>query len=287
MDAGDASQESLEVVAIDQGDPEAHQGGQDRDLETAKEEFRREQAGHEARKVGRKGGPAEGRHGPETFPNTAAPLSFRENVRRRHPHRQRPAAQPQGLHRRATAPGAHRHYRSVRVREELARLRHRLRRGAASLHRVPVHVRQAVPRPDAQAPGGPARGARALGGHRAAESRRSRAGPPSARPPRSTTTSGCCGRARVAASAASAGRRCGGTPRNPPPTIFSPAAPAGSRSASRCRRSPGSPTTRSSRISARWASCASRPTARRIASTSSRPASTSPPAGSCWWWSTA
>ena len=78
----------------------------------------------------------------------------------------------QGITVELPAPGAHRHHRAVRLREEHARVRHPLRRRPAALHRVAVDLRQAVPRADAQAAGRPARGHRALRGDRAAQPHR-------------------------------------------------------------------------------------------------------------------
>ena len=90
----------------------------------------------------------------------------------RYPHRQRPAEQPAGNHGRDPPPGADRHHRPVRLRQEHARLRHALRRRPAAVHRVALHLRQAVSRADAEAAGGSPRGHRPVGGHRAAESHR-------------------------------------------------------------------------------------------------------------------
>ncbi len=84
-------------------------------------------------------------------------------------HPQRAAAQSEGDHRRAAPAGSDGDHRALGSREELARLRHALRRGSATLHRVAVHVRQAVPRAHAQTPGGLTRGDLARGGHRAEE----------------------------------------------------------------------------------------------------------------------
>ena len=51
-----------------------------------------------------------------------------------------------------------RDHRSVRLGQELARLRYGLRRGSAALHRIALDVCQAVSRSDAEAARGPARG---------------------------------------------------------------------------------------------------------------------------------
>src|SRR5437867_2221760 len=91
-------------------------------------------------------------------------------VSRSRGHPQRATAQPEGDHGRAAAAGADRHHRTLRRWQELARLRHPLCRGAAALHRVALHVRQAIPRADAQAAGGRARGDLPGGGDRAEES---------------------------------------------------------------------------------------------------------------------
>ena len=135
------------------------------------------------------------------------------------PHRQRPAEQPAGDHRRAAAPGAHRHYRPVRLGEELAGVRHPVRRRAAAVHRVALDVRQAVSRADAQAAGGSPRGDRAVGRHRAAQPHRqqplhrrhrhrSLRLPPSALGPRRPELLPCLRRARAAGHPAERGRRC-------------------------------------------------------------------------------
>ena len=138
-------------------------------------------------------------------------------------------------------PRADRHHRALGLREELARVRHPLRRGPAALHRVALHLRQAVPRAHAEAAGGPARGDRAGGRHRAAESHRVAAAPPSAPPPRCTTTCACSGRG----SARRYCRVCGApvrrdTPQSARPTTCSRAgstrAAAGRVSAARRRR---------------------------------------------------
>ena len=171
----------------------------------------------------------------------------------------------QGHHRRAAAPRAHRHHRTLGLGQEFARVRHPLRRGAAPLHRVALHLRQAVPRADAQAAGGPARGDLApVGGHRAAEPHRLAAARPSAPPPRCTTTCGCSGPGSAAATAGSAARRFGGTRRRAaaddvagrrlPASRVQVCFPA---AAGRL----GSRTQASSRTSARSASCACWPTA--------------------------
>ncbi len=60
-------------------------------------------------------------------------------------------AQPEEHHPGAPAQRAGRLHRAVGVGEELARLRHDLRRGPAPLRRVAVVVRPAVPRPDGEA----------------------------------------------------------------------------------------------------------------------------------------
>src|SRR5207244_3521323 len=89
------------------------------------------------------------------------------SVRRPGHHPQRAAAQSEGDHGRAAAARADRDHRPLRLGKELSRLRHAVCRGAAALHRVTLHLRQAVPRADAEAPGGRHRRHLARGGHRA------------------------------------------------------------------------------------------------------------------------
>src|SRR3989440_9210010 len=84
-------------------------------------------------------------------------------------HPQRAAAQSQGHHRGAAAAGAHGGHRPLGIGEELAGVRHAVRRRAAALHRVSLHICQAVPRADAQAAGGLHRRDLAGGRHRAEE----------------------------------------------------------------------------------------------------------------------
>ncbi len=62
-----------------------------------------------------------------------------------------PGAQPPQRRPRPPPRQAHRLHRPLRLREVVARLRHDLRRGPASLRRVAVRLRPAVPRPDGQA----------------------------------------------------------------------------------------------------------------------------------------
>ncbi len=84
-------------------------------------------------------------------------------VSRLHLDPRRPRAQPQGLRPRDPARQARRDHRAVRLRQELAGVRHHLRRGPAPLRRVALGVRAAVPRPDGQARRRPHRGAVAGG----------------------------------------------------------------------------------------------------------------------------
>src|SRR5881628_4168931 len=84
-------------------------------------------------------------------------------------HPQRAAAQSEGDYGRAAAARADRDHRSLRLGKELSRVRHALCRGTAALHRVALHLRQAVPRADAEAPGGQHRRHLARRGHRAEE----------------------------------------------------------------------------------------------------------------------
>ena len=46
VEPAEPGQERLEVVAVEQGDPEAHQGGEDRELEAAEEKLGGEETGH-------------------------------------------------------------------------------------------------------------------------------------------------------------------------------------------------------------------------------------------------
>ena len=103
--SGRRPQEGRQIVAVQQSDPEADQGGQHGELEAAEEELGGEQTGH----GGGKDRPVRQGYGqagpsPETFPNPPLPLSFLPDGRFRHPHRQRPAAQPAGHHGGPAAP---------------------------------------------------------------------------------------------------------------------------------------------------------------------------------------
>ena len=68
-----------------------------------------------------------------------------------------------------SAAGLHGHHRAVGIGEILSRAGHALRRGPAPLCRVALHLRQAVPRPHAEAAGRVGGGDPAGGGHRAEE----------------------------------------------------------------------------------------------------------------------
>ncbi len=150
VDAPERLNERGEVVAIQQ-DPDVPQDRDaDEDEEPAEEQARAEDGSHWGSNL-------------VFFPAHVVPRSA---------HRQRPAAQPEGCHGRPASPGAGRRHRPQRLGEEFSGLRHAVRRGAAALHRVALHLRQAVPRADAQAAGGPARGTRACRRHRAAQSHR-------------------------------------------------------------------------------------------------------------------
>ena len=177
---------------------------------------------------------------------------------------------------------------SVRLRQELARLRHPLRRGTAALHRVAVHLRQAVPRPDAQAAGGPARGAGARRWPSSSGIRRSRAAPRSARRPRSTTTCGCSGPGsggaicRDVRRAGAAGHPAVRRGRHPAPAA-GPASDLLPAAAGRPAHPRGG-----RRESARArASCACWPRRAAPPRRAARRTSTSPERTSCWWWWTA
>ena len=70
----------------------------------------------------------------------------------RHPRPRRPPEQPPGRRSRPPPRRAARDHRGERVREVLARVRHRVQRGAAPLRRDVLLLRAPVPRPDGQAP---------------------------------------------------------------------------------------------------------------------------------------
>ena len=131
-----------------------------------------------------------------------------------HHHHRRPAAQPQERHRRDPQEEAGDPHRRLGLREVEPGLRHPLRRGPAALHREPVRLRPAVPRPDGQAglrlhPGpGPDHLHRAEGGQLA--TRAPRWGPS----PRSTTTCACCGRGWAASPATTAAGPSRSSPRS-------------------------------------------------------------------------
>ena len=74
------------------------------------------------------------------------------------PHSRRTHAQPQEHQPRPAAAPADRHHRAVRLGQELARVRHALRRRPAPLRRVAVGVRAAVPAADGEARRRPDRG---------------------------------------------------------------------------------------------------------------------------------
>ena len=74
------------------------------------------------------------------------------------PHPRRAHAQPQEHQPRPAAPPADRHHRAVRLGQELARVRHALRRRPAPLRRVAVGVRAAVPAAHGEARRRPDRG---------------------------------------------------------------------------------------------------------------------------------
>ena len=85
------------LLAVDQGEPEPGQRGQQRDLEAAEEELRGEESSHGREKIAA-GHADDSVPPPETIPKPALPLFFRSDGRFRHPHRQRPPAQPAGHH---------------------------------------------------------------------------------------------------------------------------------------------------------------------------------------------
>ena len=178
-------------------------------------------------------------------------------------HPRRAGAQP-ARRQPGSAPRRHdRVHRAVRFRQVEPRVRHDLRRGPATLRRVTVLVRAAVPRPDGQA-------RRRL--HRGPQSRPSRStrsrpratrARRSARSPRSTTTCACCSRGSASRTARSAASRSPGRAR--------------SRSSTGCSRWPRAPGSR----------CSPRSSAAARANTSTSSPSCSPRAsrgpGSTAW----
>ena len=100
----------------------------------------------------------------------------------------------------------------------LARVRHHLRRGPASVRRVAVGVRATIPRAHGKARRRFDRRPVARRRDRAEESNQDVAIHRRARRRRSTTTCACSGRASATRSARSAGARCGRTPSSPCPT---------------------------------------------------------------------
>jgi len=82
-------------------------------------------------------------------------------------HPQRTPAQSQGHHGRAAAARPDGRHRAIGIRQEHAGVRYAVRRGPAPLHRVALHLREAVPRADAQAVGGRDRGDLSRGRDRA------------------------------------------------------------------------------------------------------------------------
>ena len=133
------------------------------------------------------------------------------------------------IHARPATRRADRLHRPVRLRQVEPGLRHDLRRGPASLRRVAVRLRPAVPRPDGQAgrrlhrgtvPGGVDRPEVDLAATRARRSARS---------PRSTTTCGCCSPGSASRTARSAASRSPSRPRS-----------RSSTASWRCPRAPGS-----------------------------------------------
>ena len=90
-------------------------------------------------------GSARSRAPPGTDAQTQAPS---------HPGRTRPHPQSEGDRLPGAAPRGDRGDRPFGSGQVVARLRHHLRRGAAPVRRVDVHLRAAVPRPDGAAAGG-------------------------------------------------------------------------------------------------------------------------------------
>ena len=132
-------------------------------------------------------------------------------VRRDH-HPRRPGAQSPGHRPRPASRSPGRLHGGQRFGEELAGLRHHLRRGTAALHRVPLQLRTPVPGPAPAAGRRSDRGPAADRGHRPEGGPGQSRGAPSGRSPRFTTTCGCStpGWARPSARAAdcrSIGRR--------------------------------------------------------------------------------
>ena len=144
-------------------------------------------------------------HRREPVPGRALGRVRDRRPRDRHPGGQ--GAQPPE-HRRPHPPRqAGGHHRPERLGQELAGLRHDLRRGAAQVRREPLGLRPPVPGAAVQARRGAHRGPAAHGRHRAARRRRTTRGPPSPPPRRSTTTCGCCSPAWASRTAGSAASR--------------------------------------------------------------------------------
>ena len=122
-------------------------------------------------------------------------------------------AQPPQRRSRHPARSAGRADRRERVGEELAGVRHDLRGGPAAVHRVPLQLRPAVPRPARAARRRPDRGPAADRRDRPAGRARPARGARSGRSPRSTTTSACCSPGSARRTARSAA--CRSTARRP------------------------------------------------------------------------
>src|SRR2546426_3158614 len=172
----------LQVVAIDeQHDDHADEGDEREQLQPAAEQPRREGQGHGGPKYGGQvpGArcPAQVWEAPIPTPTPGTghprPVNLEGYARASRSRRvaQRAPAQSQRHYRRDPAACPHGGHWTLRLRQKLAGLRYPLRRGPAALHRVALHLRQAVPGADAQAaprcPGGalPGRGDRAEESH--------------------------------------------------------------------------------------------------------------------------
>ena len=94
------------------------------------------------------------RPGPPSAPATLATGPPAHALPPRHPHPRRPTEQPQGHRPRPPPRRAPRRHRGQRLRQVVARLRHRLQRRPAPLRRDLLLLRPPVPRPYGQAPRG-------------------------------------------------------------------------------------------------------------------------------------
>ena len=165
----DLVEHGLRVLAVDEREGKPGQRDQEEDLEPASDQLRCEEScGHAAPKRSGPRPPADRCRKPKLSRKHPGHYSSFRHVGR-HPDRQRTPAQPAGRHGGPAPPLPDRDHRSLGLGEVEPRVRYPVRRGPAPVHRVALHLRQAVPRADAQAAGGPARGPGARRGDRAAQ----------------------------------------------------------------------------------------------------------------------